>query len=89
LTKFQAPIVNTWDDLPARQDQIELGHADQGQGSDKAIPDTSTPADTARAMLDSGASHRAIEIEIFGHAGGAAYDKVNDLLTTTTTEDQV
>ena len=51
-----------------------------------APTDGSDLADRARELANSGASHRAIERELYGFEGGAAYGKVNQLLATTATE---
>ena len=84
LTEFQAPIVDTWDDLPPQQDQIELAHVDPDpaphlEQGDR--PGTVTPAQVDRvlALKAEGKSDTAIARELW-HGTSHYIDQVRAIL---------
>jgi hypothetical protein len=76
---MQCPIVQRWDDLPAKRNQIEL----QAVGARR--PSDDDQAATIRKMHSEGASLNSIQREVFGYTGGAAFEAVKTALGDTTT----
>jgi len=81
LVELQCPIVETWADLPPRQEQIALATAT----AETAAAGDGDQVTRVLEMHEAGASLNAIQRELFGYVGGSAYETVKAILGDTTT----
>ena len=86
LTELQAPIVESWDDLPPVREVIELAPAGSMVKQEQGV-DPSQVAQI-RDLRQAGKSLNAIQQEVFGYTGGAAYTAVKTALDDSTTTTQ-
>lgn len=97
LVEMQCPIVETWDDLPPGQAQIELANcapdgasrpAEMAQATElprsiEQVDDAGLPDDErVRCIVAAGFSKRQAALRVFGGDAGAAWRKLEQALST-------
>jgi len=81
LVELQCPMVERWDDLPGKREQIELRRSSPTQ-----LPPGGGRSQARILELHAqGLSQRSIEEIVYGYTGGDAYQKVRAVLEGATT----